>query len=188
MPLRPGHTPAISLRSLASPFVPKGDDDRRVYISAPTRWFVRGCCRAIPGDGPAARVFGPVETGPRLERPPRPGLRLLPSPSPPPFGRRATPERGQMLRRACRKPLASVFQHGTRRQTACMKVGSTAGAAVRIAPPSLDQLFGLHSRCGLPPAADRRRFMSAPRAVSRPLARHPSVRNGYQLARSATQD
>ena len=46
-----------------------------------------------------------------------------------------------MLRRACRKPLASVFQHGTRRQTAGMEVGSTAGAAVRIAPPPLDQLF-----------------------------------------------
>ena len=119
----------------------EGDGDRRANMPAPTRCFVRGCCRAFPGDGPAARVFGPVETGPRPERPPRPGLRLLPSPSPQHFQPRATPERGQMLRRACRKPLASVFQHGSRRQTAGMEVGSTAGAAVRIAPPSLDQLF-----------------------------------------------
>ncbi len=35
--------------------------------------------------------------------------------------------------------------------------------AVRIAPPSLDQPFGLHARCGLPPAADRSRRLSAPR-------------------------
>ena len=159
--------------------------DRRVCMPAPTRCFVRGCCRALARrvrqlGSPARRNW------PRLELRPRPGLRLLPSPSPPPFDWRATPERGQMLRRACCKPLASVFQHGTRRQTACMEVGSTAGAAVRIAPPSLDQLIELLAYCSLPPAADRRRCMSAPRAVSRPLAAHPS--NGCELARCATQD
>ncbi len=47
--VRPGHTPAISLRLLASPFVPKGDDDRRVYMSAPTRWFVSGLLPGLPG-------------------------------------------------------------------------------------------------------------------------------------------
>ncbi len=82
--------------------------------------------------------------------------------------KRSTPERGQMLRRACCKPVASVFQHGSRRQTAGMEVGSTTGAAVRIALPSLDQLFELHAHCSLPPAADRRRLMSAPRGFPGP--------------------
>ena len=73
-----------------------------------------------------------------------------------------------MLRRACCKPLASVLQHGPRRQTAGMEVGSTMVVAVRSAPPSLDQLFELHSRCGQPPAADRRRLVSAPRGFPGP--------------------
>ncbi len=155
----PPPPPRATMRDRPYAFV-----SRRADISAPTRWFVRGCCRAFRVEGPAAKVFGPVKTGPRLE--PRSQRRDLGSfPLHRLFGlpRRSTPERGQMLRRACCKPLASVFQHGTRRQTAGMVGGSAMVVAVRIAPPSLDQPFGLHARCGLPPAADRSRRLSAPR-------------------------
>ncbi len=92
-----------------------------------------------------------------------------------------------MLRRACCKPLASVFQRGSRRQTAGMEVGSTAGAAVRIAPPSLDQLFPGFTRAVA--SLLRRTGVGLCRLhvqVSRPLATHPS--NGCELARFATQD
>ncbi len=145
------------------------------------RWGVsvcpprRGCLPpGLPGEGPAAQ-------GPRARRNwpspralvPVQGPRLLPSPSPPPFGGRATPEKGQMLRRAVCETASNVYQprpaspdrgHGVRR-----------GAWVRRSEfaSSLDQLLGLHSGCSLPPAADRSRRLSAPRAVSRPLAGHP---------------
>ena len=91
-----------------------------------------------------------------------------------------------MLRRACRKPLASVFQHGTRRQTAGMEVGSTAGAAVRIAPPSLDQLFRASLALWSTSCGGQEKTCVGSTRVSRPLATHPS--NGCELARSATQD
>ncbi len=94
-----------------------------------------------------------------------------------------------MLRRACCKPLASVFQRGPRRQTAGMVGGSTTGAAVRIAPPSLDQLFPGFTRAVA--SLLRRTGVGLCRLhvqVSRPLATHPSVQNGCELARSATQD
>ena len=62
------------------------------------------------GNSRQHRVFGPVGTGPRLERRSQrwdlgsfPLHRLFAS-------KRAPPERGQMLRRAGVRPLASVFQ------------------------------------------------------------------------------
>ncbi len=87
----------------------------RVYMSTATWLFAAG----PSGEGPAAQ-------GPRARRnwpsprasssAPRP--MLLPSPSPLPFGRRATPERGQMLRRA-----------------ACQTASNRFPAAARVARP-----------------------------------------------------
>ena len=59
------------------------------------------CCRAFRGEGPAARVFGPVGTGPRLERRSLyKGLGSFPLHRRSLDWKRTTPERGQMLRRA----------------------------------------------------------------------------------------
>ncbi len=109
------------------------------------------------------RVLGPVGTGPRLE--PRSLYKNLGSfPLHRRFGsKRATPERGQMLRRTGVKPLATFTSRGPRRQTAGMEFGAALRYAVRSSPSSLDQLLGLHSLCSLPPAADRSRRLSAPR-------------------------
>ena len=109
-----------------------------------------------------------------------------------------------MLRRAGVRPLATVSRHGPRRQTTGMEFGAALGYAVRSSPSSLDQLLGLHSRCSLPLAADEGRRLSAPRAVSRPLAGHPprtcfacprplrfakgANSGGCLLARCATRD
>ena len=134
------------------------------------------CRRAFPGEGPAAQ-------GPRARRnwpSPRasssaPRTMLLPSPSPPPCGGRATPEMGQMLRRAVCQTASNVYQprpaspdrgHGVRRDD----WGTPFGVR---SPPWIRPRNGLLSGCSLPPAADRSRRLSAPRAVSRPLAGHP---------------
>ena len=102
-----------------------GCDDDRFGACAYVHRDVVVCRRAFPGEGPAAQ-------GPRARRNwpsprasvPVQGPRLLPSPSPLPFGRRATPERGQMLRRAVCETASNVYQprpaspdrgHGVRR-------------------------------------------------------------------------
>ena len=96
------------------------------------------CCRAFRRKVRQRRVLGPVGTGPRLE--PWSLYKDLGSfPLHRLFGSKwATPERGQMLRRAGVRPLASLSSRGPRRQTAGMGDGATTGVAVRSSPPSFD--------------------------------------------------
>ena len=145
----------------------------------------RGCLfRVVAAGGSVGnsrqrRVFGPVGTGPRLElRSQRwdqgsfPLHRLFAS-------KRATPERGQMLRRADVRPLASVVQsrpaspdrgHGRVAASPVSPYASRRGRGVcsRSSPSSLDQLFGLLARCSLPLVADESRRLSAPRGSPGP--------------------
>ncbi len=169
------------------------DDDRlgRVCMSTATWLFAAG-----PSLGKARRrrVLGPVGTGPRLERRPQRRGRC----SFPPhrrFGsKRATPERGQMLRTAVCETASNRFPAAAR--VARPRAWSSArrlGTPFGVRRPPWIRPRGLLSGCSLPPAADRSRRLSAPREVSRPLARHPRalaslVLGGCQLARFATRD
>ena len=125
------------------------------------------------------RVFGPVGTGPRLERrPQRRGRCSFPLgvPSTSAMTLKVRPLRGvnRCAERRVR-PLASVFQRGPRRQTAGMEGGSALWCACRSALSSLEGLWGLLACCSLALAADRGRRLSDSRVVSRPLARRLSA-------------
>ena len=73
---------------------------------------------------------------------------------------RGRPRRGvRCCAERCVRPLATLSSRGTRRQTACL-----------VGP------YEPLSRCSLPPVMGRSRRLSAPRAVSRPLARASPAR------------
>ncbi len=153
-----------------------GFDDDRSGARFDAHRDVVVCRRAFPGEGPAAQ-------GPRARRnwpSPRASVsvlrpQLLPSPSPPRSRRGATPERGQMLRRAVCETASNRFPAAAR--VARPRAWSSArrsGTPFGVRRPPSIRPRGLLSGCSLPPAADRSRRLSAPREVSRPLAGRPS--------------